>query len=99
MKPATLSKKFTNEGQSLEIFVTYDPETNTVTDIQSVWLENAKGLIFEAGDILIHLFDEAINKIIDKTDWRGMYREIEDEVNAFVENSIRPALTQYLVTH
>jgi hypothetical protein len=68
-----LTKSITHKGQILEISVYYTPMTNTVTEIKSIWVHSL-GKKLPAGDILMHLFEPEINKIIDATDWREIYR-------------------------
>lgn len=76
-----LNKSWEHNNQKLEIFVVYSPSTNTVTEINSIWL-HTMGLGFEAGDILFKLFESEINKMIDETDWRYVYRDLYHETAA-----------------
>jgi hypothetical protein len=68
-----LTHSINHGGQILEISVYYTPSTNTVREIKSIWI-HSMGKKLPAGEILMHLFETEINKIIDKTDWREIYR-------------------------
>ena len=73
MANVTLDTTLTKDGQSFQLFVEYDPNTNTVPCIKKIHLL-IKYLEIDAGDILMELFEDKINKIIDETDWREIYR-------------------------
>lgn len=77
-----------HEGQEIEIFVKYDPKENTVKDIKSINLKT-HGRSFPIGNLMMHIdeFEQAINKIIDNTDWREIYRELGDnEVDNYLDS-------------
>jgi hypothetical protein len=67
-----LSTILSCEGQSLEIFVQYDPSINSVGEIKSLWI-HSNGLKLECSDILMNLFSQIIDKKIDEADWRKIY--------------------------
>ncbi len=64
-------------GQRLEIFVKYEPADNAVEEIKTVRISSPVGMI-PVGDLLAHIpeFDVALNKIIERTDWREIYRQM-----------------------
>jgi hypothetical protein len=68
-----LTHPITHNGQILEISVYYTPLTNTVTEIKSIWV-HSMGKKLPVSEIMMHLFETEINKIVDKTDWRMIYR-------------------------
>lgn len=74
-----LSTTITHESQSMEIFVKYDTEQNIVMEIKSVFISSPLGMI-SVGNLFINTpeLDIAINKIIDRTDWREIYREMQE---------------------
>lgn len=87
-----LSKSLTHQNQSFELVVNYDPKTNTVGDIKSIWLIT-HGKQIPIGNLMMQFFEPAVNKIIDETDWREVYRamgEDEGEVHPTIMKSIAP---------
>lgn len=71
----TLSKTFEIEGiPALELSVRYDHSTNTVSGIDKI-LFKVNDTTIDAGGILTHFFEDGVNALIDKTDWRYIYRE------------------------
>jgi hypothetical protein len=68
-----LTHSITHNGQIFEISVYYTPLTNTVTEIKSIWV-HSMGKKLPGSEIMMHLFEPEINKIVEKTDWRELYR-------------------------
>lgn len=66
-----------HEGQEIEIFVSYDVATNEVKEIKNIWLKT-HGKRWPVGNFFVHIpeLEEAVNKIIDATDWRQEYRDM-----------------------
>jgi hypothetical protein len=99
-----LTKSIKHKGQILEISVYYTPLTNTVTEIKSIWVHSL-GKKLPASDILMHLFEPEINKIIDATDWREIYRVTMncdwdgEETNGINMNNIHPTIMQAIAPH
>lgn len=90
-----LTHSITHNGQILEISVYYTPLTNTVTEIKSIWL-HSMGRKLPVSDILMHLFETEINRIISQVDWKEIYRAAMDcdwtgeETNGININNIHP---------
>jgi hypothetical protein len=78
-----------HEGQEIEIFVSYDPKENTVDSIKSINLKT-HGRSFPIGNFMMHIdeFEQAINKIIDNTDWREIYRSMGEGDDVEAVNSV-----------
>jgi hypothetical protein len=99
-----LTRSITHKGQSIEISVYYTPLTNTVTEIKSIWILSY-GKRLPASEILMHLFEPQINKIIDDTDWREIYlaaMEVDcfgGETNGMNMNNIDKTIASFLVPH
>jgi hypothetical protein len=72
-----------HEGQKLEIWVAYTPKDNTVESINAVFIDSPVGPV-AVGDLFMNIpeMDVAINKIIDRTDWREIYREQQADMQA-----------------
>jgi len=77
-----------HEGQEIEIFVKYDQRENVVREIKSINLKT-HGHTYPIGKFMfaIYQFEEAINKIVDATDWREIYREMtsDQEVDNYLD--------------
>ena len=69
-----LSKSFVKGLQALELFVKYDPKTNEVTEVKSIFLKS-HGITLPAGNLLMAFLEDGINKLIDDTDWRDIYQQ------------------------
>ena len=83
-----LTHSITHKGQIFEISVYYTPLTNTVAQIKSIWI-HSMGKKLPASEILMHLFEPEINKIIDGVDWREIYRAaMECDYTGEVTNGI-----------
>lgn len=89
-----LSKSFVKGLQAFELFVKYDPKTNEVTEVKSIFLKS-HGMQLPVGNLLMAFLEDGINQLIDETDWREVYRENDSElfdnnehVNPTVLNSI-----------
>lgn len=99
-----LTHSTTHNGQALEISVYYNPLTNNVIEIKSIWV-HAFGKKLPAGDILMKLFEPEINKIVDKTDWREIYRGamdgdcFGDNTNGINMNNIDKTIASFLAPH
>jgi hypothetical protein len=99
-----LTRSITHKGQMLEISVYYTPLTNTVTEIKSIWAISY-GRKLPVAEILMHLFEPEINKIIDETDWREIYRAAMEvdcfggETNGINMNNIDKTLASFLAPH
>jgi len=80
--PIILSTIEKHEDQKLEIFVKYDKDENEVLEIKSVFIDSPVGMI-PVGCLLLSIpeMDVAINKIVDRTDWREIYRQMCEEMN------------------
>lgn len=87
-----LSKYLTHEKQALHLFVKYDVGTNTVEEIKSIFLLTY-GKSIPVGDLLMAFFEPGINKIIDETDWREVYRSMWDYPG---EDNLHPVMAQAL---
>lgn len=76
--PLILSTIEQHEDQRIEIFVKYDTKENEVLEIKSVFINSPVGMI-PVGCLLMSIpeFDVAINKIIERTDWREIYRQMQ----------------------
>lgn len=74
-----LSHTEEHNGQKLEIFVKYNAEQNTVLEIKSVFIGSPLGMI-PVGSLMINIpeLEVAINKIIDRVDWREKAREMKE---------------------
>jgi hypothetical protein len=72
-----LSTTEKHEDQKLEIFVKYDKDENEVLEIKSVFIDSPVGMI-PVGCLFMSIpeMDVAINKIIDRTDWHDIYRQM-----------------------
>lgn len=79
--PLILSTTEQHEGQKMEIFVKYDKDENVVLEIKSVFIDSPLGMI-PVGCLLMSIpeMDVAINKIVDRVDWREKYRELCSEM-------------------
>lgn len=75
--PVILSTTEKHEDQTMEIFVKYDKDENVVLEIKSVFIDSPVGMI-PVGSLLMSIpeMDVAINKIIDRTDWREKYQDM-----------------------
>lgn len=58
-------------GQELKIYVKYDAKENVVLEIKSVFIG-----VLAVGSLLTNIpeMDVALNKIIDRVDWREIFR-------------------------
>lgn len=76
-----------HEGQEIEIFVKYDHRNNEVREIESVNLKT-HGHTYPIGNFCfgIHQLGDAINAIVDDTDWREIYRNTDDD--AEIDNNL-----------
>lgn len=94
-----LTHSIVHKGQTIEISVYYTPSTNHVTEIKSIWI-HSMGSKLPVHGILMHLFETEINKIIDRVDWRKIYRAAMDcdwsgeETNGINMNNIQPTIAQ-----
>lgn len=70
-----LSTTEQHNNQKIEIFVKWDREQNIVLEIKSVFIDSPVGMI-PVGCLFTNIpeLDVALNKIIDRTDWREIYR-------------------------
>jgi hypothetical protein len=88
----------------LEISVYYNPITNIVTEIKSIWIHSF-GKKLPVTDILMHLFEPEINKIVDSVDWREIYRAAMDcdwtgeETNGINLNNIDRHIATAIAPH
>lgn len=71
-----LSTSQYHNGQEMEIYVKYDPSTNTAGEIKNIRFKT-HGHQYPVGDFMVAIpeFEEAVSKIIDKTNWRELYRD------------------------
>jgi hypothetical protein len=100
MPNVLLDTKLTKDNQSFELFVEYDPEANEVTRISSIWLLT-HGKRWPVDELMIAFFEDAVNKIIDETDWRKIYCE-SIEYDGIKLTGMQKALQQVLapfITH
>ena len=69
-----------HEGQEIEIFVSYDPKENVVREIKIVNLKT-HGRTYPIGNFCygIDELQTAIEKIVDNTNWRELYRELDTD--------------------
>lgn len=76
-----LSSTEQHENQKLEIFVKYNKEENVVLEIKSVFIDSPVGMI-PVGNLLMSIpeMDVALNKIIDRVDWREVYRSMATDM-------------------
>lgn len=87
-----LSHFFTHENQSLQIFVKYDVSTNTVIEIKNIFLIS-HGKIMPIGNLLMRFFESAVNKLVDETDWREVYRTNREELG---DSNVHPVMSEAL---
>lgn len=57
----------------LTIYVAYSAKNNTVDSIRSIWIQEV-GREIDVTDIIMKCFEADLNKIVDDTDWREIYR-------------------------
>lgn len=62
-------------GQKIEITVIYTPTDNTVEEILSVAIDTPVGMV-SVSDLFMNVaeLEVAINKIVDRVDWREICR-------------------------
>lgn len=89
-----LRKELKYENQALELVVKYDVDTNTVDEVKSIWLI-AFGKQIPVGNLMMKFFEPAINKIIDETDWREVYRQMGERDDVEAVNSVFSTLASY----
>lgn len=93
-----LRHTITTDRHELEIFVKYDPRDNTVEEIKSINIKH-NGRTIPVGSLFIGIpeLEVAVNKIVDRIDWREIYRgtsdeqEVDNELDS-VEVKITPVL-------
>lgn len=70
-------KKGTNEVEStLNIIVDFDPSENVVTEVLAVLVyDPEKNHYTDITGIMVEEFTNSLDKRIDETDWRELYRE------------------------
>lgn len=70
-----------HEGQKIEIDVIYNPNDNTVEEILSVQIDTPVGMV-SVSDLFMNIpeMDVAINKIVDRTDLREIYRQQQPDM-------------------
>jgi hypothetical protein len=77
-----------HQGQEIEIFVKYDHRNNEVREIKAVNLKT-NGRTYPIGNFMFSIwqFEEAINKIVDNSDWREIYRELttDSEIDNYLD--------------
>jgi hypothetical protein len=80
MSTVILTTTEKHEGQKLEIWVLYTSDDNTVESIYAVFIDSPVGMI-PVGDLFISIpeMEVALNKIVDRTDWREVYREMQED--------------------
>lgn len=99
-----LTHSITHKGQTLEISVYYNPLTNNVIEIKSIWVHSLGSKLPVTG-IMMHLFEPEINKIIDTADWREIYRGAMDcdwtgdETNGINMNNVNKHVAGFLAPH
>lgn len=79
--PLILSTIERYKDQKIEIFVKWDKEENIVLEIKSVFIDSPVGMI-PVGCLFTNIpeLDVALNKIIERTDWRDIYRQFQLEM-------------------
>lgn len=88
-----LRKELKHDNQALELVVKYDVDTNTVDEVKSIWLITY-GKQIPVGNLMMSFFEPTINKIIDETDWREIYRGMgEDDDVESVLVTVMPYFT------
>lgn len=73
-----LSTTEQHKDQKMEIFVKWDREQNIVLEIKSVFIDSPIGMI-PVGCLFTNIpeLDVALNKIIDRIDWREVFRQMQ----------------------
>jgi hypothetical protein len=64
-----------HEGQSLEIYVMYDPEKKEVTHYSGVYIKT-KHAVMNISDLIFICLPElsqGISKIVDRVNWQSIY--------------------------
>lgn len=89
-----LTKELKLENQAIELVVKYDVKTNTVDEVKSIWLITF-GKQIPVGNLMMKFFEPAINKIIDETDWREIYRGTKERDDVDAVNSVFSTLASY----
>lgn len=99
-----LTKAFIHNSQVIEISVYYTAFNNKVTQIKSIWI-HSMGAKLPVTGILMHLFEPAINKLIDSVDWREIHRAALDgdcfgeETNGINMHNINPTIAAAIAPH
>lgn len=70
---ALLSHSININGQYLSIYVAYSIQNDTVESIRSVFIQEV-GREIDITEVAMKCFETDLNRIIDKTDWREIYR-------------------------
>ena len=81
-----LSKSLIKDNQSFELRVRYNPDTNEVTEIKSIWLIT-HGKTWPVSDLMMSFFEKTINEIIDKINWKEIYRNTMEYDGLSLSNS------------
>jgi len=68
-------------NQKMEITVVYSSKDNVVEEICTVGIDTPVGMI-SVSDLFVNIpeMDVAINKIIDRVDWREIYRQQQPDM-------------------
>jgi len=68
-------------NQKMEITVVYSSKDNVVEEIFTVGIDTPVGMI-SVSDLFVNIpeMDVAINKIIDRVDWREIYRQQQPDM-------------------
>lgn len=79
--PVILTHTEQHNGQKMEITVIYTPKDNTVEKVFDVQIDTPVGPI-SVSDLFIEVaeLDVAINKIVDRVDWREIYRQEQPDM-------------------
>ncbi len=67
-----LNNTFKVNGQEMDVWVDYDPATNTVDEILNISFTGA-GQTIDVSEIMIQFFETRINQLIDDIDWWDVF--------------------------
>lgn len=89
-----LRKELKHNNQALELVVKYNVSANEVEEVKSIWLIT-HGKQLPVGNLMMQFFEPAINKIIDETDWRDIYRQMGERDDVEAMNNVFATLNSY----
>jgi hypothetical protein len=88
-----LSQKFVHEDQDFEISVKYDKVLKKVLEVKNIVI-HTHGNWYPVGNIMTKFFKEAVQKLIDQTDWEAICKEYSEpaprKIHPICEQALRP---------